>query len=103
MWKVRLCTTLQDVANVLKNAIKSVLIELSGSTLVFTSKKVGASSSVVISSGTSGTDISTATYLNITAGTTTNGADSSGETIREFVRRLQGVALQLETLHEEHD
>ena len=84
------CTTLQDVANVLKNAIKSVLIELSGSTLVFTSKKVGASSSVVISSGTSGTDISTATYLNITAGNTTNGADSSGETLADAIARVSG-------------
>ena len=86
------CTTIGDVANVIKNSVKDVVVAVSGSALTFTSKKVGASSSVVLSSGTEGTDITTATYLNVTAGSTTNGADSSGETLPEAIARVSGKA-----------
>lgn len=86
------CTSLNDVVSVLKNNIKTVTITLSGSNIVFTSKKVGSSSSVVLSSGTSGTDITTATYLNISGGTTTNGTNSSGETLVDAIARVGGSA-----------
>ena len=46
---------------------------------------------LVVSSGTVGYDISTATYLNI-AGTTTDGADSSGETLVEAMTRAKEFA-----------
>ena len=86
------CATLTDVVNVLKNAINSVTIELSGSTIIFTSKKVGTNSSVVLASGTTGTDISGSTYLNIAAGTTTAGVDSSGEKLEDAIARVSGSA-----------
>ena len=86
------CSTIADVAQVLSNAIKSVIITVAGNTLVFTSKKVGATdSSVVLASGTSGTDISTATYLNISAGTTVAGTNASGETLEAAIARARGL------------
>ena len=86
------CSTINDIAKVLSVAIKSVIIEVSGGALKFTSKKVGATdSSVVLSSGTSGTDISTATYLNIAAGTTAAGTNASGETLEEAIARAKGL------------
>lgn len=86
------CTTVADVAQVLSNAIKSVIITTDGSAITFTSKKVGATdSSVVLSSGTSGTDITTATYLNITAGETTAGTNASGETLPEAIERAKAL------------
>jgi len=87
------CSTIDDVANVLSNAIKSVIITVSGNTLVFTSKKVGATdSSVVLASGTTGVDITADTYLNVENGTTTAGTDSSGETLVEAIERVKGSA-----------
>lgn len=83
------CTSVADVAQVLSNAIKSVVITTTGNTITFTSKKVGADSSVVLSSGTSGTDITTNLYLNIAGGETTAGSDSSGETLEEACERAK--------------
>jgi len=82
------CSTLADVVTVLKGKIKDVSIELDGTSIVFTSKKVGAASSVVLSSGTSGTDLSTSTYLDVSNGTTVNGADSSGESLADAIARV---------------
>lgn len=86
------CSSLADIAQVLSNAIKSVNIAVSNGTLVFTSKKVGTTSSVVLASGTTGTDITTATYLDISNGTTTNGTNSSGETLAEGIARAKSFA-----------
>lgn len=86
------CTTINDVAKIISNVLKDASLTVSGSTFVFKSKKVGATSGVVLSSGTSGTDITTATYLNITAGSTTAGTDSSGETLAEAIARVSGQA-----------
>jgi len=83
------CTTIQDIADVILNATRVATITVSGGTLVFGSKKVGASSSIVLASGTVGTDISTATYLNVAGGTSTDGADSSGETLVEALTRAK--------------
>ena len=87
------CTSIADIAEVLANSIKSVAISVSGSTILFTSKKVGATdSSVVLSSGTAGTDISGASYLNVTNGSTTNGTNASGETLVEAMTRAKSLA-----------
>lgn len=83
------CSTIQDIVDVLLNATRVANITVSGGTLVFSSKKVGASSSIVLASGTVGTDISTATYLNVAGGTSTDGADSSGETLVEAMTRAK--------------
>lgn len=84
------CANLADIAKVLQNATSAVAISVSGSTIVFTSKKLGADSSVVLSSGTGGTDISAASYLNVTSGTTTAGVDATGETLAEALSRTYG-------------
>lgn len=81
------CSTVEDIAKVLQNATNAVKISVVGSTIVFTSEKLGSSSSVVLSSGTSGTDIAAASYLNVTAGSTTAGTDGSGETLAEAITR----------------
>lgn len=86
------CTKLQDIADVILNATRVAKITVSGGSLVFASKKVGADSSVVLASGTVGTDISTATYLNIAGGQTTDGTDSSGETLVEAMTRAKEFA-----------
>ena len=86
------CTKLQDIADVILNATRVAKITVSGGSLVFASKKVGANSSVVLASGTVGTDISTATYLNVAGGQTTDGTDSSGETLVEAMTRAKEFA-----------
>lgn len=86
------CATLQDIADVILNATRVATITVSGGALVFGSKKVGASSSIVLASGTVGTDISTATYLNIAAGTSTDGTNSTGETLVEAMTRAKEFA-----------
>ena len=84
------CATLQDIANVILNATKVATITVSGGSLVFGSKKVGSTdSTIVVSSGTAGTDISSATYLNVSAGSGTDGTDSSGETLVEAMTRAK--------------
>ena len=86
------CATIQDIVDVLLNATRVANITVSGGTLVFSSKKVGASSSIVLASGTVGTDISTATYLNVAGGTSTDGTDSSGETLVAAMTRAKEFA-----------
>lgn len=83
------CATVEDVAKVISNATKCCFIKVEAGKIVFGSKKVGSGSSVVLSSGTGGTDISGSTYLNVAAGTTVNGTNSSGETISEAITRMK--------------
>lgn len=84
------CTTFADVGEVLQAAIIDVIIEAQGSTQVsFTSNKVGTESSIELAAyAGGGTDLTGASYLNIGAGATTPGADSSGETIAAAIARL---------------
>ena len=86
------CSSLDDIVSVLKLKLKDVLISVSGTEIEFKSKKVGAGSSVVLTSGTSGTDITSATYLNVTGGSTVNGVDSSGETLADAIARISESA-----------
>ena len=81
------CTTISDIATILKNATSAVDISVSGNTIVFGSKKLGVSSSIVLSSGVGGTDISGADYLNVAGGASTDGADATGETLAEAITR----------------
>lgn len=84
------CKTLADIAKVLQNATSAVNITVSTDTIVFTSKKLGATSSVVLSSGDSGTDITGADYLNVAGGTDTAGTNATGETLGEAITRTYG-------------
>lgn len=83
-------STLSDVATILQGAISSVTITVSEGKIVFTSKKVGASSSVVLSTGESGTDLTGSTLLNVSGGTTVDGVDATGETLAEAITRTLG-------------
>lgn len=83
-------STVADVATVIQNAISSVFVTVDNGSIVFTSKKLGSSSAVVLSSGESGTDISDEGYLNVASGTTVDGANGSGETLAEALTRTAG-------------
>lgn len=81
-----------DIVTVLKKAKLDVNIEVNGNTIVFTSRRAGTSSAVSITSITdeiTSTDISGASYLNATAGSSTVGTDAEGETLAEAVARAQ--------------
>lgn len=76
------CVTLADIAAVLQNALIDVGVAAVGSTLVFTSYKVGSSSTVALAANAAGgTDLTGAGLLNTAAGAAVAGANSSGETI----------------------
>ncbi len=84
------CTTLANIATILQRKLPDLFVTASSTALTFTSKKVGADSTVVVdqlSSG-GGTDLSTSGLLNTVAGTETDGDDSSGETIIEALARV---------------
>ena len=84
------CETLQDIANVILSKKPNCFIEVSEGALIFTSKTVGTSSSVVLASASTGTDITGATLLNISAGTSTAGVNSADtETLLEAIERIE--------------
>ena len=68
-------TSLDDIALILKNAITGADINVNEDMLIFTSDATGATSTVNLATvpGGVGTDITTTTYLNISAGTVVNG------------------------------
>jgi hypothetical protein len=82
-------TTVADVVTVLKNLNLDVNIEADGNTIVFTSRKPGELSGVTINtiSDEGVIDISSASYLNVAAGTSEAGQDAGGETLAEAVAR----------------
>lgn len=79
--------TIADVASILQENFSDLTISVNGSSIVFQAKTLGDTSSVVLSSGTGGTDISGADYLDVSTGTTTAGTNSSGETLQEAIER----------------
>lgn len=83
-------SSLADIADILQGAISSVSIKVSEGKIVFQSKKFGASSSVVLSSGSTGTDISGEGYLSVASGTDVDGTDATGETLGEAITRTLG-------------
>lgn len=78
---------LNDIATILQNAFPQVDVSVSGTTIVFGSKMLGADGTIVLSSGTSGTDLAGSSYLNAEEGTTTTGTASGGETLGEAITR----------------
>lgn len=81
------CNTLADIAKVIQNATNLVKVSVVENTIVFTTEKLGSGSSIVLTSGTEGTDIADTTYLNVAGGTDTAGTDGSGETLAEAIAR----------------
>lgn len=79
--------TVTDIASIIQENFSDLTVSVNGTSIVFQAKTLGDSSSVVLSSGTGGTDISGADYLNVSTGTTTAGTNSSGETLQEAIER----------------
>ena len=64
--------------------------------LIFTSKKVGTTASIVLTANAgTGTDLAEATYLNIVAGASSGATASSGETLLEAITRTQSEVAYL--------
>ncbi len=84
--------TLQDIANVIQNSLQDAIVTVvdNGSELVITSKKVGSSSGIVLSSNSTGIDITVGTLLDIATVVTSSGANATGETISSAITRTQG-------------
>lgn len=84
------CTTLANIATILQRKLPDLFVTASSTALTFTSKKVGADSTVIVAqlSSGAGTDLSASGLLNTAAGTEADGDDSTGETIIEALARV---------------
>ncbi len=82
-------STITDVAIILNNLNLDVNIEAVDDTILFTSRHPGLTSGVQIStiSDEGRIDLSAANYLNVAAGSTTNGQDAAGETLADAVEK----------------
>ena len=85
--------TLADVATILTANLADAIVTAVGNTLVFTSKKVGSTSTMAIAavSGGTGTDLSAAGYFISSSSTAVAGSNSSGETILNAITRTTAV------------
>ena len=84
--------SIADVISIIATALINVNITLASTGLAtFLSKKVGATSEVILSTfgAGGGTDITAVTLLNIVAATATGGADSSGEAMETAIARAK--------------
>lgn len=81
-----------DVATVLNGAGFDMFVEATTNGVKFISKRVGSESSIVFSTSSTGTDLSTSSYLNGSGGVVVAGVDStSQETLAEAVARMKDV------------
>ena len=86
------CVTLSDIATVIQNALPNAIVTATTTAISIYSKKVGTGSSMAIAAYSGGgTDLTGASYLNTSAGTTTASANSSGETISAAISRTSGL------------
>lgn len=86
-------TTMDGVASVLQVALPNTIVEAVAETgIKITAKKVGLDSDIVLAAHPSGagTDIAGSTFLNVSAGTATSGANASGETLVDAIARVSG-------------
>ena len=84
------CSSIADVAIILQRKLPDLTITEASGVITFTSKKVGADSTVELGavSGGTGTNLAGNTLLNVAGGTSNDGANSSGETIIDAYTRL---------------
>jgi len=84
-------SSLADVAQIIQKKLQDVIVSVVSNTIVFTSKKVGSTSAIILTavSGGSGTDITASNYLNVAGGTATAGVNASGETLLEAIARVE--------------
>lgn len=86
-------TDLAQVAAILQARLINCVMGSSSTTLTFTSKKVGADSTVALGavSGGMGTDLSAVGYFKAGTSTPTDGDDAEGETLLEAITRTKGL------------
>lgn len=85
-------TGLEDIAEILGNALTAASVSVSGNSLVFTSNTTGTSSSVELqaTSGGSGTDLYGTSYFDGASATATAGTETN-ETYAAAIQRLAGL------------
>ena len=85
---------INDIASVINNKLVDLEVTANNQNIItFTSRTHGADSTIVISADSgANVDIFDANYLDIANATTTNGVDSSGESIIEAMARIDGNA-----------
>lgn len=85
---------INDIASVINNKLVDIEVTADNQNIItFTSRTHGADSTIVISADSgANVDIFDANYLNIASATTTNGVNSSGESIIEAMARIDGNA-----------
>jgi hypothetical protein len=86
-------TTLANIVTILQGLLPNAIVELVGSTIKISSKKVGDSADVVLAavSGGAGTNLAAAGYFNTSAGAATSGANASGETLLAAIARTKNA------------
>ncbi len=83
--------TLQDIANVFQEYLLNVIVSVASNTIIFQSKTFGTTSTIVLSSQGSGTDITGATYLDTGSVVPVVGVNAAGETLPEAITRTMSV------------
>ena len=85
---------INDIASVINNKLVDIEVTANDQNIItFTSRTHGADSTIVISAdNNANVDIFGADYLDVVNATTTNGVDSSGESIIEAMARIDGNA-----------
>lgn len=87
--------TLQDLVSLLQTKFTGVTFSVAENSILITSNTTGDNSAVTITTSSSGTDLSGASYLNGTAATTVSGTNESTttapETVSEAITRLAGL------------
>ena len=85
------CVTWADIAAVIQAALQDGIVTAISNGIEISSKKVGTGSTVSLTSNTTDTDITGSSYLHQASGTSTAGANSSGETIAACIARTSGL------------
>lgn len=87
--------TLSDIATVISTGLTGVIISVDNenNALIFTSNTTGSTSSILIESDTTGTDLTTLDYLNIAQATIVDGVDSytGTERLQDAVARTKDL------------
>ena len=83
--------TLESIKDVIDTALTGATATVSGNSIVITSDSDGASSTIVMSAGLAGTDITVSTFLDITTGVTVDGHIARKELVQEAIIRTKDL------------
>jgi len=84
-------TSVADIATILQSYLLDVVVTVDSTSkmIILTSKKFGDSSKVEITAGTGGTDLTANNLLDIAGDTSTIGEESTGESLRDAITRVE--------------